>query len=245
MRLVYQRVNMARAISFEYLNRQLVWHELSEVLLFLLPLINVGRLKRFVTHQLPQLKAAFLPVAGEPLLSVSIGCQLPKLTGSLLPNAGELSIEGMHAAGTWAASQGCRLSPVQKCLPSLVTPESQPGAQAATTCLGGSQQPAESCITWIAALTSCFVAGGGAARASGDSSTDVPAMPGRCVICNGTEITVPFRAEPCGHIFDYYCLYTQLQEAIRLREDFPCPVCSVPVTAMRRWRVHITLRQQS
>ena len=69
MRLVYQRVNMARAISFEYLNRQLVWHELSEVLLFLLPLINVGRLKRFVTHQLPQLKAAFLPVAGEPLLS--------------------------------------------------------------------------------------------------------------------------------------------------------------------------------
>lgn len=150
MRLVYQRVNMARAISFEYLNRQLVWHELSEVLLFLLPLINVGRLKRFVTHQLPQLKAAFLPVAG-----------------------------------------------------------------------------------------------GGAARASGDSSTDVPAMPGRCVICNGAEITVPFRADPCGHIFDYYCLYTQLQEAIRLREDFPCPVCSVPVTAMRRWRVHITLRQQS
>ena len=92
MRLVYQRVNMAHAISFEYLNRQLVWHELSEVLLFLLPLINVGRLKRFVTHQLPQLKAAFLPVAGEPLLSVLLGCQLPKLTGSLLPAGSQLFI---------------------------------------------------------------------------------------------------------------------------------------------------------
>ena len=96
MRLVYQRVNMARAISFEYLNRQLVWHELSEVLLFLLPLINVGRLKRFVTHQLPQLKAAFLPVAGEPLRSVLSGCQLPRLMDSLLLDAGELFIACMH-----------------------------------------------------------------------------------------------------------------------------------------------------
>ena len=103
MRLVYQRVNMARAISFEYLNRQLVWHELSEVLLFLLPLINVGRLKRFVTHQLPQLKAAFLPVAGEPLLSVPFSCQLPKLMGSPLPDVSELFIACMHA---WADTAG-------------------------------------------------------------------------------------------------------------------------------------------
>ena len=101
MRLVYQRVNMARAISFEYLNRQLVWHELSEVLLFLLPLINVGRLKRFVTHQLPQLKAAFLPVAGEPLLSVMFGCQLPELMGSLLPDARELFVACMHEGQCW------------------------------------------------------------------------------------------------------------------------------------------------
>jgi len=42
-RLVYRQPNMSRLISFEYLNRQLVWQELSEFLLFLLPLINVAK----------------------------------------------------------------------------------------------------------------------------------------------------------------------------------------------------------
>ena len=57
-RLVYQRANMARAISFEYLNRQLVWHELSELLLFVLPLISVTRLKRMIVKRWPSLRAA-------------------------------------------------------------------------------------------------------------------------------------------------------------------------------------------
>lgn len=34
---------MSRLVSFEYLNRQLVWQELSEFMLFLLPLINVTK----------------------------------------------------------------------------------------------------------------------------------------------------------------------------------------------------------
>ena len=57
-RLVYQKANMARAISFEYLNRQLVWHELSELLLFILPLVSVTRIKRMVTNRWPSLRAA-------------------------------------------------------------------------------------------------------------------------------------------------------------------------------------------
>lgn len=57
-RLVYQRANMARAISFEYLNRQLVWHELSELLLFMLPLISVTRLKKMIVNRWPSLRAA-------------------------------------------------------------------------------------------------------------------------------------------------------------------------------------------
>lgn len=57
-RLVYQKANMARAISFEYLNRQLVWHELSELLLFVLPLVSVSRIKRMVTNRWPSLRAA-------------------------------------------------------------------------------------------------------------------------------------------------------------------------------------------
>jgi peroxin-2 len=46
---------MSRLISFEYLNRQLVWQELSEFLLFLLPLINVQKVRRFVLRLLPRM----------------------------------------------------------------------------------------------------------------------------------------------------------------------------------------------
>jgi peroxin-2 len=42
-RLVYRQPSMSRLVSFEYLNRQLVWQELSEFLLFLLPLVNVTK----------------------------------------------------------------------------------------------------------------------------------------------------------------------------------------------------------
>ena len=45
-RLVYAQPTMARVISFEYLSRQLVWHEVSELLLLLLPLADAMRLRR-------------------------------------------------------------------------------------------------------------------------------------------------------------------------------------------------------
>jgi peroxin-2 len=54
-RLVYQRPSAPRALSFEYLNRQLVWHELSELLLFVLPLVNVAAVKRALRSFLPRL----------------------------------------------------------------------------------------------------------------------------------------------------------------------------------------------
>lgn len=56
-RPVYARPSAARAISFEYLNRQLVWSELSELLLFVLPLVDVGAIKRALRAHLPRLPA--------------------------------------------------------------------------------------------------------------------------------------------------------------------------------------------
>ena len=47
-RLVYARPTASRAISYEYLNRQLVWAEVSEIVLFLLPLINGDAVRRSV-----------------------------------------------------------------------------------------------------------------------------------------------------------------------------------------------------
>ncbi|KAJ8755964.1 hypothetical protein K2173_024509 [Erythroxylum novogranatense] len=47
-RLVYGSPNMNRAVSFEYMNRQLVWNEFSEMLLLLLPLLNSSSFKNFL-----------------------------------------------------------------------------------------------------------------------------------------------------------------------------------------------------
>ncbi|KAE8689908.1 Peroxisome bioproteinsis protein 2 [Hibiscus syriacus] len=47
-RLVYESPNMNRAVRFEYMNRQLVWNEFSEMLLLLLPLLNSLTVKSFL-----------------------------------------------------------------------------------------------------------------------------------------------------------------------------------------------------
>ncbi|KAI8990324.1 Pex12 amino terminal region-domain-containing protein [Pilobolus umbonatus] len=45
MRLVYSKKSVNRQVSFEFLNRQMVWHAFTEFLLFLVPLINIEKLK--------------------------------------------------------------------------------------------------------------------------------------------------------------------------------------------------------
>ena len=42
--------NVSREISFEYLNRQLVWHAFTEFLLFVLPLVGINRWKRWLSR---------------------------------------------------------------------------------------------------------------------------------------------------------------------------------------------------
>ncbi|CDR99750.1 hypothetical protein [Sporisorium scitamineum] len=68
MRLTYAQRTMNRNVSFEFLNRQLVWHAFTEFLLFLLPLVRpkrlFSRLIKLPTH--PKLLAVvwrFLPLA--------------------------------------------------------------------------------------------------------------------------------------------------------------------------------------
>ncbi|KAJ3196360.1 hypothetical protein HK101_009173 [Irineochytrium annulatum] len=45
MRLVYQRREVARQVSFDYMNRQLVWQAFSEFLVFLIPIVNLNRVQ--------------------------------------------------------------------------------------------------------------------------------------------------------------------------------------------------------
>ncbi|KAG6573692.1 Peroxisome biogenesis protein 2, partial [Cucurbita argyrosperma subsp. sororia] len=53
-RLVYGSPNMNRAVSFEYMNRQLVWNEFSEMLLLLLPLLNSSSVRNFLFVHFPR-----------------------------------------------------------------------------------------------------------------------------------------------------------------------------------------------
>ena len=50
MRLTPPSSQASREVSFEYLNRQLVWHAFTEFLLFLLPLVGIGRWRRWVSR---------------------------------------------------------------------------------------------------------------------------------------------------------------------------------------------------
>jgi len=48
MRLVYAHPSLSRRISFEYMNRQLVWHGFTEFILFIMPLINIDKIKGYI-----------------------------------------------------------------------------------------------------------------------------------------------------------------------------------------------------
>ncbi|WEW58892.1 peroxisome assembly protein (Peroxin-2) [Emydomyces testavorans] len=50
MRLTPPSTQVSRQVSFEYLNRQLVWHAFTEFLLFLLPLVGIGRWRRWLSR---------------------------------------------------------------------------------------------------------------------------------------------------------------------------------------------------
>jgi len=57
MRLAPPTSQANREVSFEYLNRQLVWHAFTEFLLFLLPLVGISRWRRWIGRAWRKTKA--------------------------------------------------------------------------------------------------------------------------------------------------------------------------------------------
>ena len=55
-RLVYKNLDRGRFVNFEYLNRQLVWGEISELILFFLPLVDTVALKKSLKYYFPRSK---------------------------------------------------------------------------------------------------------------------------------------------------------------------------------------------
>ncbi|PSR88814.1 Pex12 amino terminal region-domain-containing protein [Coniella lustricola] len=60
MRLAPPTSQVSREVSFEYLNRQLVWHAFTEFLLFVLPLIGINKWRRWLTRTWRKTKRAVL-----------------------------------------------------------------------------------------------------------------------------------------------------------------------------------------
>lgn len=66
MRLAPPTSQVSREVSFEYLNRQLVWHAFTEFLLFLLPLVGISRWRRWLANAWKRTKSIVSdPSAGE------------------------------------------------------------------------------------------------------------------------------------------------------------------------------------
>ncbi|KAJ2779210.1 peroxisome assembly protein (Peroxin-2) [Coemansia interrupta] len=51
LRLVSARAQLAQSVSFEFLNRQLVWHAFTEFVMFFLPLVNPARTRAWVARR--------------------------------------------------------------------------------------------------------------------------------------------------------------------------------------------------
>ena len=131
-RLVYARPSAGRAMSYEYLNRQLVWSEVSEVLLFLLPLVNAAAVKKAIHSILPR-----------------------------LPNFPFNSNNSSTGGST------------------VVVPHDDESAP--------------------------------------------------CGICGTAEILTPYAAEPCNHVFCYYCV----RGHTAADPEFQCPTCFEKIEALR------------
>ncbi|KAJ1954057.1 peroxisome assembly protein (Peroxin-2), partial [Linderina pennispora] len=61
LRLVYARPQMSHSVSFEFLNRQMVWHAFTEFVMFALPLVNPARARAWVVRNVRAV--LYLPAA--------------------------------------------------------------------------------------------------------------------------------------------------------------------------------------
>lgn len=59
LRLAPSTNQTSREVSFEYLNRQLVWHAFTEFLLFILPLVGISRWRRWLARAWRKAKSMF------------------------------------------------------------------------------------------------------------------------------------------------------------------------------------------
>jgi peroxin-2 len=83
LRLTPTSHSTSREVSFEYLNRQLVWHAFTEFLLFLLPLVGVSRWRRILGRTWRRLRTTLLSLLGRSSKSTDDDSEDTKAAGEL------------------------------------------------------------------------------------------------------------------------------------------------------------------
>ncbi|KAI5787614.1 Pex12 amino terminal region-domain-containing protein [Peziza echinospora] len=157
LRLVAPNRTVSREVSFEYLNRQLVWHAFTEFLLFILPVVKVGRWRRWYSRAMRKARA----------LTTSVTAGIADDSASILKNKnGELGF-----------------------------------------------LPEKTCA--ICFKETSADAGG----ASGGSSTD---------------ITNPYEAVPCGHLYCYICITSKI--SLEEGDGWECLRCNTLIKKCRPWK---------
>ncbi|KZW04128.1 hypothetical protein EXIGLDRAFT_758429 [Exidia glandulosa HHB12029] len=89
LRLVPAQQITSRSVSYEFMNRQMVWHAFTEFLLFLLPLVNMRTLRRRLNNALARVNIS-------SMLPAPISRQLG-LTSALFPGSGRKLLTGKYA----------------------------------------------------------------------------------------------------------------------------------------------------
>ncbi len=229
MRLIYAERTVNRNVSFEYLNRQLVWHAftvrpvslrdlaqdaepspIQEFLVFLLPLLRPRRILRRIMRMQLHLSALALL---QRIVPRQVSTRLEQM---LTPRS-----TSKTGADEKAASEYARL-PRSICALCFQRQQVREGPSSDLLRVGlPSSDPLDPSSGALA------------------PSSEVPAATAIPAADEDSTVTIPHAAVPCGCIYCYHCLASMLlseegAEDIVDEGGWRCLRCATPVTGLSR-----------
>ncbi|EPQ28782.1 uncharacterized protein PFL1_03585 [Pseudozyma flocculosa PF-1] len=230
MRLTYAQRTMNRNVSFEFLNRQLVWHAFTEFLLFLLPLVRprrlFRRLMRLPTHpRLLSLLLGILPMAISSRVGLSRDAagrarfdkkaiSLPGLRGGLAgakEKGKQADEDGPSRGRYWALPEPCCaicFERMEKAAGVTLDPK-QIGSGGLSMGIPTSDPLDPSSGLLAPNRPAASGAGSSTPARSLASSSSLGVSPDGLAYADAL-IHTAYRVEPCGHTYCYYCITSKL-----------------------------------
>ncbi|GAA5898997.1 pex2/pex10/pex12 family protein [Sporobolomyces salmoneus] len=221
MRLVYAQRTATPNVSFEYLNRQLVWEAFTEFLLFLMPLINLRRLRLRISKTLSSKTSQSKTLR-------AIATSLPSPLASTLGLSSLVSTSSdskTNEKGAKATRKGkfdflppttCPICYQLSNAPPLITQLPTSTISATSSSIADPTNPSSSLLSH---------------HSTNDSSSSGP------VITQDTSVKIPYvtNCEGGGCRYCYYCLVGVLVDCEeRLEEGWECLRCGGLVTGCRK-----------